>query len=296
MKQNYKIRIIFLGCLVFGLLSVGFLVSPARVFADAAKDESCVSSSDCGSPLFCDPNSGNTCQTVISGSPCIAISDCYTSKTGLTCVNSQCIVPTAGANNPNQYPIGQPKDGGSCGTTDQNVIKQIQGIVGVTQDGICGTNTITGIQRYQQGQGLTDDGIVGPQTASAMGLSSTSGTTPPANTPPSNSTACPTGLTNVNGLCLPPSQYTTGIAGSTTLSGFIITIIKILLSFAGIIAVVMLVIGGYWYMAAGGNEETAEKGKKTIINFVLGLVVIILAYTIVTIIAATLTGADKLLQ
>jgi uncharacterized membrane protein YwzB len=119
----------------------------------------------------------------------------------------------------------------------------------------------------------------------------------PANpTPPATPITCPTDLTPVNGLCLPPSQYTTGIAGSTTLSGFIITIIKILLSFAGIIAVVMLVIGGYWYMAAGGNEETAEKGKKTIINFVLGLVVIILAYTIVTIIAATLTGADKLLQ
>lgn len=118
----------------------------------------------------------------------------------------------------------------------------------------------------------------------------------PVNPSPATPITCPTGLENVNGICLPPSQYTTGIAGSTTLSGFIITVIKILLSFAGVIAVVMLVIGGYWYMAAGGNEEMSEKGKKTIINFVLGLVVIILAYTIVTIIAATLTGADKLLQ
>ena len=107
---------------------------------------------------------------------------------------------------------------------------------------------------------------------------------------------CPAGLCSRNGLCLPPSQYTTGIASKTTLTSFLLELVKILLSFAGLVAVVMLVLGGYWYMAAGGNEEMSEKGKKTIINFVLGLVVIILAYTIVTIIASTLTGADKLIQ
>ena len=62
------------------------------------------------------------------------------------------------------------------------------------------------------------------------------------------------------------------------------------------VAVVMLVIGGYWYMAAGGNEEMSEKGRKTILNFVMGLVIIILAYTIVSVIASTLTGADRLIQ
>jgi uncharacterized membrane protein YwzB len=107
---------------------------------------------------------------------------------------------------------------------------------------------------------------------------------------------CPTGLTLTNGVCLPPSEYTTGIAGSTSLTDFILKLVKILLAFAGMIAVVMLVIGGYWYMAAGGNEEMSEKGKKTILNFVMGLVIIVLAYTIVSVIASTLTGADKLLQ
>ena len=112
----------------------------------------------------------------------------------------------------------------------------------------------------------------------------------------SNSNSSPI-LSNKPGVpaSLPP-QNQTGIAGSSSLTDFILKLVQILLSFAGIVAVVMLVIGGYWYMASGGNEETAEKGKKTIINFVLGLVVIILAYTIVTIISSTLTGADKLLQ
>lgn len=107
---------------------------------------------------------------------------------------------------------------------------------------------------------------------------------------------CPTGLTMINGLCLPANPNTTGIASKTSLTSFLLELIKILLSFAGVIAVVMLVLGGYWYMAAGGNEEMSEKGRKTILNFVLGLVVIILAYTLVSIISSTLTGADKLLQ
>ncbi len=109
--------------------------------------------------------------------------------------------------------------------------------------------------------------------------------TPPASGGQGN---CPDGLTSVNGLCLAPNQFKTGIAGSTTLVGLLTKIIEFLLTFSGIIAVVMLVIGGYWYMASGGNEEQAEKGKKTIINFVLGLVVIIMAYSLVTIISNTL--------
>ena len=105
---------------------------------------------------------------------------------------------------------------------------------------------------------------------------------------------CPTGLVSTNGVCLPPSTATGGLAGATSLSGFLVEVIKILLSFAGIVAVVMLVVGGYWYMAAGGNEEMAEKGKNTILNFVIGLVVIVLAYTLVSILSSFLTGGDPL--
>ena len=45
-----------------------------------------------------------------------------------------------------------------------------------------------------------------------------------------------------------------------------------------------------------GLSWDGKERLNTIINFVLGLVVIILAYTIVSVIASTLTGADKLLQ
>ncbi len=97
-------------------------------------------------------------------------------------------------------------------------------------------------------------------------------------------------LTYSNGVCLPKDAgfAKTGFAGSTSLSDLMIKIIKFFLTFAGIVGVLILVIGGYWYLSSGGNEETAEKGKKAIINAIIGLVVVILAYTIVTIISSTL--------
>jgi uncharacterized membrane protein YwzB len=107
--------------------------------------------------------------------------------------------------------------------------------------------------------------------------------------------ACPEGLCDMgNGLCLPPGQPTKGIAASRSLTELLVDLIKILLGFAGLVAVVIVVIGGFWYMTSGGNEELAEKGKKTMLNFVLGLAVIILAYTIVNILADLLTSNKHL--
>src|SRR5262245_50640302 len=99
---------------------------------------------------------------------------------------------------------------------------------------------------------------------------------------------CPDGLgpARVNGLCLPPDTGpTTGITGSRSFVAVVIKVTNLLLTFAGIIAVVVLVIGGFMYIGSGGSEEQAEKGKKAIINAIIGLVVTLLAYTIVMIIS-----------
>lgn len=74
------------------------------------------------------------------------------------------------------------------------------------------------------------------------------------------------------------------------LTGFLNYGIKFILIFAGLVAVLFLIIGGYQYIISGGNEEAAEKGKKTITNSVIGLIIIILSYTIVTVIFRSLTG------
>ncbi len=71
-------------------------------------------------------------------------------------------------------------------------------------------------------------------------------------------------------------------------SELIVKVINYALGMAGIVTVLFLIVGGFWYITAAGNEESAEKGKKTITNSILGLVVIVLAYTIVRIVSGTL--------
>lgn len=80
-----------------------------------------------------------------------------------------------------------------------------------------------------------------------------------------------------------------GGGGSGNLRDWVLYIINTyLLPLAGIIAVAFIIIGGYQYIFSGANEEMAEKGKKTLTNAVIGLVIIILSYVIVRIVARTL--------
>ncbi len=74
-------------------------------------------------------------------------------------------------------------------------------------------------------------------------------------------------------------------------SGSLLTfILNILFGFAGTAAVIFIILGGYWLITSGGNEERAEKGRKTLVNAIIGLVVIILAATIVRIVVNAVTS------
>ena len=85
---------------------------------------------------------------------------------------------------------------------------------------------------------------------------------------------------------------TGGLNSSQSLSDLVANVIRILLIFAGVIAIVFVIIGGYQYVVSGGNEETAEKGKKTLINAIIGIVVIVLAYAIINVIV-NLVGSNS---
>jgi len=57
-------------------------------------------------------------------------------------------------------------------------------------------------------------------------------------------------------------------------------IIKIALSFIGIIFVILLIIAGYKWMTASGNESKVDEAKKQIGNAVIGLIVVMAAYSV----------------
>ncbi len=75
-----------------------------------------------------------------------------------------------------------------------------------------------------------------------------------------------------------------GISNSSTVTELIINVINIMLLFAGMIAVVFIIVGGYFYITSQGNEEQAEKGKTTMVNAIIGIVVIILSWTLIAVV------------
>lgn len=77
------------------------------------------------------------------------------------------------------------------------------------------------------------------------------------------------------GLCVPAGQK------DLSVNDFIIKVINVLLSVAAAIAVLFIIIGGFMYVTSAGNAEQAEKGRTTLVNAVIGLIIIILAYVIV---------------
>lgn len=70
---------------------------------------------------------------------------------------------------------------------------------------------------------------------------------------------------------------------------FITGIVNFLIYIAGTVAVLFVLLGGFWYMT-GGLTDDKEKGKKTITYALMGLVITLLAWIIVNIIMVQVTG------
>jgi hypothetical protein len=73
----------------------------------------------------------------------------------------------------------------------------------------------------------------------------------------------------------------TPVLPQADLVGIIFRIIQYVLMFVGVIAVVIIIYGGFIWMTAGGNDEKVNKAKKILVNGLIGLIVIILSYAIV---------------
>ena len=79
-------------------------------------------------------------------------------------------------------------------------------------------------------------------------------------------------------------------AGTTTkLPTVIGRVVKIVISFLGLIAAVIIIIGGFQWMTSGGNEEKIAGAKKLMINGLIGMVLVILAYAIASFVISSLS-------
>lgn len=82
-----------------------------------------------------------------------------------------------------------------------------------------------------------------------------------------------------------------GTAGDDDLKGKVANIINVILGFLGVLAVVMIIIAGFRWMTAGGNEETVKKARANITNAVIGLLVVLASFIIVNFAVNALSNA-----
>jgi hypothetical protein len=76
------------------------------------------------------------------------------------------------------------------------------------------------------------------------------------------------------------------IVAAPTLSSLALKVLNFLLSIIGVLAIIMLVIGGLIYLTAAGDENKAETGKKIVTYAVVGVSVALAALVITTQVAS----------
>ena len=84
---------------------------------------------------------------------------------------------------------------------------------------------------------------------------------------------------------------TAGNKGSTDLSKIAATIVNIFSIIVGIVAVIMIIYGGFKYITSGGDSGNVSGAKNTLIYAIVGLIIVALAQFIVHYVLNTATSA-----
>lgn len=81
--------------------------------------------------------------------------------------------------------------------------------------------------------------------------------------------------------------------GQADLQQTIASLIRVGLTFLGVIAVVIMLYGGFKWMTAGGTEERVTEAKRLMIAGVIGLGIILSAYAISSFVINAIVGATN---
>lgn len=91
------------------------------------------------------------------------------------------------------------------------------------------------------------------------------------------------GMTEVQGVFGAPVDIRTSISN----------IINMVLGFLGVIFLILIIIAGFNYMTAGGNDEKVKKAITQISQAVIGLIVVLSAWGLTLLIMRMVVGASK---
>ena len=78
---------------------------------------------------------------------------------------------------------------------------------------------------------------------------------------------------------------------TVNLVDFISRLVRIFLAVVVVVVILMIILAGFRWMLSGGDEEKRKKAQSALINAIIGLVIIFLAYAIVSFVINALVGS-----
>ena len=84
-----------------------------------------------------------------------------------------------------------------------------------------------------------------------------------------------------------------GFSGDVSIGGVVATVIKAAMGFLAIIFIVILIINGFKWMTAGGNEEQVKQAQQAIKRAIIGLIIVVAAYSITYFVFDVLSDAGS---
>ncbi len=84
------------------------------------------------------------------------------------------------------------------------------------------------------------------------------------------------------------ADYDSGVS----VGGVIAVVIKAALGFMGIVFLTIIIINGFRWMTAGGNEEQVKKSQQAISRAIIGLIIVAASYAITYFVFDVLAGIE----
>lgn len=103
-----------------------------------------------------------------------------------------------------------------------------------------------------------------------------------------------------NGLCTgagltftdnPAPGACNGSNAASSINKIVHTIINLLSAVVGIVAVIMIIVGGLRYITSGGNDTSVASAKNTILYAIIGLVIVAFAQILVRFTLSKITSS-----
>ncbi len=88
------------------------------------------------------------------------------------------------------------------------------------------------------------------------------------------------------------AEEISGGLSQDALTASISNIVNILIFVIGMVAVIMLIVGGFRYVFSQGNEKAVQGAKDTILYSIIGIIVAVLAFAIVNFVLGGLISGN----